>query len=217
MNVTDRDWPYNLFQALGLLPDDPLEYVCSESELLLTMNIGWLTEREKKVLMLRFYHQKTLEEVGVEIGLQRERVRQIEAKALRKLRHPHHTYILMHGVKTYIEKCVDEKVTALLRPRAEELEAEYCRKIAELTAEKAQEKAGENIADKKIVDLGLSIRPYNCLVRAGLETVGDILEKIPTCVEAYKIRNLGRRSIDEISYKLKEYGVQWPKKFSNEE
>ena len=217
MNVTDRDWPYNLIQALGLDSGDPLEHICDESELLLAMNFGRLTAREKQVLMLRYYEQKTLEDVGKVIGTQRERVRQIEAKSVRKLRHPYNCYILLHGVQAYIEKRVDEKVTALLRPRAEELEAEYCRKISELTKEKAQEKAGENIADKKIVDLGLSIRPYNCLVRAGLETVGDILEKIPTCVEAYKIRNLGRRSIDEISYKLKEYGVQWPRKFRDEE
>jgi RNA polymerase primary sigma factor len=51
-----------------------------------------LTERERKVLVLRFGledgHQRTLEEVGQEFGVTRERIRQIEAKALRKLRHP---------------------------------------------------------------------------------------------------------------------------------
>ena len=49
-----------------------------------------LTERERKVLVLRFGledgHQRTLEEVGQEFGVTRERIRQIEAKALRKLR-----------------------------------------------------------------------------------------------------------------------------------
>jgi len=51
-----------------------------------------LTEREKKVLTLRFGledgHARTLEEVGKEFDVTRERIRQIEAKALRKLRHP---------------------------------------------------------------------------------------------------------------------------------
>ena len=51
-----------------------------------------LTDREKKVLSLRFGLEdgrgRTLEEVGKEFNVTRERIRQIEAKALRKLRHP---------------------------------------------------------------------------------------------------------------------------------
>lgn len=54
--------------------------------------LNTLTPREEKVLRLRFGiddgHQRTLEEVGKEFNVTRERIRQIEAKALRKLRHP---------------------------------------------------------------------------------------------------------------------------------
>ncbi len=54
--------------------------------------LGTLTEREQKVLKLRFGlddgRARTLEEVGKEFNVTRERIRQIEAKALRKLRHP---------------------------------------------------------------------------------------------------------------------------------
>ena len=54
--------------------------------------LSTLTDRERKVLIERFGlldgKPKTLEEVGVEFNVTRERIRQIEAKALRKMRHP---------------------------------------------------------------------------------------------------------------------------------
>ncbi len=54
--------------------------------------LGKLTERERRIIILRFGLEdgrfRTLEEVGREFGITRERIRQIEAKALRKLRHP---------------------------------------------------------------------------------------------------------------------------------
>ena len=57
-----------------------------------------LTGRERRVLQLRFGledgRSRTLEEVGREFGVTRERIRQIEAKALRKLRHPSRARLL---------------------------------------------------------------------------------------------------------------------------
>ena len=54
--------------------------------------LSTLTPREQRVLQLRFGledgRSRTLEEVGLEFSVTRERIRQIEAKALRKLRHP---------------------------------------------------------------------------------------------------------------------------------
>lgn len=63
-----------------------------EAHKILLEVLDTLTDREKKVLMLRFGFEderpRTLEEVGQMFGVTRERIRQIEAKALRKLRHP---------------------------------------------------------------------------------------------------------------------------------
>lgn len=63
-----------------------------------------LTEREEKVLRLRFGLQdgrtRTLEEVGKEFNVTRERIRQIEAKALRKLKHPNRSKRLKDFVKS---------------------------------------------------------------------------------------------------------------------
>ena len=76
--------------------DDALAPADAASNILLKESLdevlNTLTPREKKVIVLRFGladgHPRTLEEVGKEFNVTRERIRQIEAKALRKLRHP---------------------------------------------------------------------------------------------------------------------------------
>ncbi len=79
--IEDEDAPAPASAASFMLLKEQLDKVLDS-----------LTEREKRVLELRFGiedgRSRTLEEVGREFGVTRERIRQIEAKALRKLRHP---------------------------------------------------------------------------------------------------------------------------------
>ncbi len=73
-----------------MIPADAAAFTLLKEQLLEVLNT--LTDREQKVLRLRFGlddgRARTLEEVGSKFGVTRERIRQIEAKALRKLRHP---------------------------------------------------------------------------------------------------------------------------------
>ncbi len=73
-----------------MIPADAAAFTLLKEQLLEVL--GTLTEREQNVLRLRFGlddgRARTLEEVGSQFGVTRERIRQIEAKALRKLRHP---------------------------------------------------------------------------------------------------------------------------------
>ena len=69
-----------------------------------------------------------------------------------------------------------------------------------------QEEEESSVAsDKSIDDLELTVRSYNCLKRANINTVAELTSK--TYSELSKVRNLGRKSLDEIVDKLRELGV----------
>jgi len=68
-----------------------------------------------------------------------------------------------------------------------------------------EEDTQTRILDKPIEDMDLSVRSYNCLKRAGIVTVKDLTQK--TEEDMLKVRNLGRKSLDEVIEKLREYGL----------
>ena len=64
----------------------------------------------------------------------------------------------------------------------------------------------EKALDMNIDELELSVRSYNCLKRAGINTVAELINRTPD--EMMKVRNLGRKSLEEVLAKLKELGLQ---------
>lgn len=64
----------------------------------------------------------------------------------------------------------------------------------------------EKVLEMSIDELELSVRSYNCLKRAGINTVEELTNK--TSEDMMKVRNLGRKSLDEVLAKLKELGLQ---------
>ncbi len=69
----------------------------------------------------------------------------------------------------------------------------------------AESTSDEKVLDRTIEELDLSVRSYNCLKRAGINTVYDLTEK--TEPEMMKVRNLGRKSLEEVKVKLAELGL----------
>ena len=64
----------------------------------------------------------------------------------------------------------------------------------------------DKVLDMSIDELELSVRSYNCLKRAGINTVAELCNR--TSEDMMKVRNLGRKSLEEVLAKLKELGLQ---------
>jgi len=77
--------------------------------------------------------------------------------------------------------------------------------VKEQGAAVASQEAGRDELNKSIDELELSVRSYNCLKRAGINTVEDLCAK--TMDDLMKVRNMGRKSLDEILNKLESMGL----------
>jgi DNA-directed RNA polymerase subunit alpha len=78
-------------------------------------------------------------------------------------------------------------------------------KTAEVMVEKENNEK-EKVLEMNIDELELSVRSYNCLKRAGINTVEELCSR--TSEDMMKVRNLGRKSLEEVLAKLKELGLQ---------
>ncbi len=78
-------------------------------------------------------------------------------------------------------------------------------KTAEVMIEKSSDDK-KTVLEMNIDELELSVRSYNCLKRAGINTVEELCNK--TSEDMMKVRNLGRKSLEEVLSKLKELGLQ---------
>ena len=143
-----------------------------------------LTERERRVLDFRYKDGLTFEAIGKRECVTRERIRQIHAKSLRKLRHPERLNYLKYGISGVIRQ-----------------KSESAREAALASLPKLDIKP-KNIP---LEELELSVRSYNCLKRAGKNTLRELSEM--TFDELCNVRNLGKKSVDEICAVLTKYGI----------
>lgn len=140
-----------------------------------------LTEREEEVIYKRFKEFKSFEEIANDYSVTRGRIRQIEAKALRKLRYPTRLDKLIY-VKVPYREIYDLKNTVSY---LKESLPDYVRPVVLLD------------------DLNLSVRPYNCLKRLGVHFAREILD-----IDLRKVHNLGRRSLLEVVEKMVRAGFE---------
>lgn len=162
-----------------------------------------LSEREQKVLNLRFEHGLTYEQCGYRFNVTRERIRQVEARALRKMRHPSRSRMFLKASDDLLDRAWKEMEEAS-RIR---LEAIRIREGAfdDLIREKKVEPVNTEIP---IDELELSVRSWNCLRRAGVNYISDMDGW--TQERLMRVRNLGRKSMMEIIDRLRERGIEVP-------
>ena len=75
--------------------------------------------------------------------------------------------------------------------------------------EKSEDNMSEKVLEMTIEELDLSVRAFNCLKRAGVNTVNDLINKSPE--EMMKVRNLGKKSLEEVISKLESLGFNLSK------
>ena len=204
-------YPFNLFAEIFSIKSYSADIVkileCTPGRLMAVLSE--LTERERAVIEARFADGLTLQVIGETItGTTKERVHQILAAATRKLRYPSRMR-QYHFATQHFEAESQRKSDKI---------AELTERMLTLARENNDLKKGiiqqenqerEPVYDLEVEDMDLSVRSYNCLKRAGCNTVGDIIERFtPTGKDEtfysmlMRVRNLGRRSLEEVIQKL---------------
>ena len=212
-------YPYNLLDCLF---QEPWPEVLDEDHLNgLYKAMEILNHRELTCLQLYFRDGKTLEQCGKELGLTRERIRQIVSKGLRKLRHPARMKLIRNGFNGSEIKKLEEQEKEILERK---LEIEKMLNDIAAMQYKLQEETDGYTADElalspnrifidKLDTLDLSFRSYNCLLRAECNTISQILTLMEDG-KIFKIRNLGKKSIEEIQNKIgAKYHLEFTPKF----
>ena len=157
------------------------------------------SEREQFVAKARIIEGYTLAGVAEQMGVTKERVRQIESKILRKLKLASRLYKLRYG-----------KEVGELQDDINKLKAELIliktKLVQEITDPSSIELTKEDLQLAKIESLDFSVRTYNILARHGIRTIADLLEL--TVEGLSRLRNCGRKSVKEILEKLAEQGYK---------
>ena len=233
----EAPWPYNLLDDI-VCPyvnnrersEDECwnETLNASQEEGLRMVLDGLSERERECVYYYYRDGLTLESVGEKYGVSRERIRQILAKAVRKMRHPTRRRLIEYGPDMVVEEseynkkrealdrmiAVMDEDEAILSERLKRLsEARLLLQANGMWYQGISVKEGSGDAKPSAIDyqpitmtpieaMDLSVRSYNCLKRRDLNTLGLVMDAARSG-ELSKVRNFGRKSLEEVLNKIK--------------
>ena len=165
-----------------------------------------LMDREKEILKLRYLDGFTYSKIGEIYGVTQERIRKIIVRAIRKLKHPSRR-AMYEGVP--FKRLLDVKQELYqIRGELDNLKRAYDLLVGDESSDSDISELARYSAlmEKPIEELNLSARPYYLLRRAGLDTVGKIIEVSE--YDLLKIQGMGKKSIEEIVEELGKYGLK---------
>lgn len=174
-----------------------------------------LPERDAEIIRLKYEEEYSLREISQICNLSPERIRQIIAKTMRRLRHPHNSKYFLYGMKLSRE---EEEINAMIEAKKQVLKErrlQYSKMIEDIEdLDNRLKEMGymDNIQPTDTMmlsELNLSVRAFNCLKRSGFVIVRDLVDL--STEELAHIRNLGRKSTDEIISIMRGLGyTNWP-------
>ena len=207
-------YPYNLMEAIT---GETIDYILTkDNKDGIAIALASIAPREKHVIEGYYRDDKNFEEIGQYFNVGRQRIRQIHSKAIRKLRHPSRINMIKFGYNGMLMKYeYDKKLRdlELREERLEQLEKIFNEKVAEYRTSGDAEDIN-NFCNRlpevpqtlmtPIENLDLSVRAFNCLKRSNHDTVSDVID----CIEDGSIdtiRNMGRKTIEEIIYIISKF------------
>lgn len=194
-----KGYPLNLL--LSIYPEQP-DIITSDIRIGLEYILTTLSDREQEIIRLRFREQRTRPDIAEEFCITQERVRQIEAKALRKLRHPNRYQFVRLGMMGYIRH-IREKENKLGYTKG--YDKGYKDGMEDAAKGKTYHGVLAEIATQPIDNLDLSIRANNSLLRLSCKTIGDCM--LLKEDQILNVRNLGKKTRIEIASALQKHEV----------
>lgn len=200
MDHHPNGYPENLISALSKGHNLSIpESLSADMHAGLTYALSTLEPREQTILSKRFSQQLSWADIGMELQLSPERIRQIEKKALNKIRTTTRINYIAYGITGYMR---------MMKKQAyhKGYLSGYACGVEDCKSGNVDKETSPDLLDRPIQFLNLTARPFNSLDHSGYHTIREIT--VLSQQEIQKIRNLGHKGLCEIALALWNYGIR---------